>query len=53
MTETTSENFNNIKLKPHLFKEYLEQIGFKILTTISTPAPLVTEEGIPNKSFKD
>lgn len=36
-SETTLENFNNIKLKPDMFKEYLEQIGFKILTTIAYP----------------
>ena len=36
-SETTLANFNSIKIKPDMFKEYLEAIGFKILTTIAYP----------------
>lgn len=35
ITETTAANFASIKLRPHLFKDYLESIGFKLLATIA------------------
>jgi 7SK snRNA methylphosphate capping enzyme len=35
LSERTLENFNQIKLRPNMFREYLEKIGFKLLTTLS------------------
>jgi 7SK snRNA methylphosphate capping enzyme len=34
LSAVTQDNFNHIQLKPNLFKEYLEAIGFKLLQTI-------------------
>lgn len=44
MTERTQENFNKIKIKPNLFKDYLEKIGFKLMTTITKPQQSVAGE---------
>lgn len=35
MSDRIKEIFPTIQLKPHMFKEYLEIIGFEHLTTIS------------------
>ena len=35
ISETTQENFNEINLKPNLFREYLETIGFQLVATIA------------------
>ncbi len=48
-SETTLAHFNSIKIKPDMFKEYLEAIGFKILTTIAYPpdGPLKAKDPKP------
>jgi hypothetical protein len=49
LTEATAANFSTIKLRPHLFKDYLESIGFKLLTTIIGTSPSI---GVPSSSHE-
>lgn len=44
MCDKFKENFNKIKLRPHLFKEYLQKIGLRHITTFM-PSESKPEEG--------
>ena len=35
MNEWSKNNYGEIKLRPNMFKEYLERIGFKFIMTIN------------------